>query len=545
VLFALALALAAPAGAAPRSSLVIGLSQFPITLNPLFDSMLAKSYVLGFVQRPLTAYDPAWTLVCLLCETVPTLENGLARIETGADGRPGMALSLTLRAEARWGDGTPVSSEDVLFAWEVGRHPRSGVAAGELFHRITKIEIADSRHFTLHLDRVSFDYARLNELRPLPAHLERARFEPAPEAYRARTAYDREPAAPGLYNGPYRVASVEPGSHIRLIRNEQWSGPPPQFDQILLRVIENGAALEANLLAGDIDMIAGELGLSLPQALALEQRAGARFTVLTQPGLAYEHLELNLSNPILADPQVRRALLVGLDRAAITQALFANRQPVAASLVPPADPAFDPTLRPQPYDPALAARLLDQAGWPRGADGFRANAAGQPLTLDLVTTSGDHVRALLAQVIQAQWRALGIRLRLKTEPPRVLFGETVSHRHFPGVALFSWFSSPESVPRSTLHSTMIPQPSNGWSGQNYAGYTNPTTDALLDQLEAEPDSTRRRPLWARLQRTYAEELPALPLFFRANAFILPKEMTGLRPTGHQDPSSLWVEQWRW
>ncbi|MFD2232298.1 peptide ABC transporter substrate-binding protein [Phaeospirillum tilakii] len=546
----LGLAPAAPGVAAeppaPHRTLTIGLSQFPATLNPLLDSMLAKSYVLAFVQRPLTAYDPSWSLVCLLCERVPTLENGLARLEPLPGGGQGIAVSLALRDGLRWGDGTPVSADDVVFSWEVGRHPRSGIAEGELFRRITRIEVTDPRHFTLHFDRVTFDYAALGDLRPLPAHIERARFEAAPEEYRAHTAYDRDPANPGLYDGPYRVALVEPGSHILLVRNEYWAGPAPQFDRILIRAVENGAALEANLLSGGIDMIAGELGLSLPQALALEKRAGDRFTVLTQPGLAYEHLDLNLANPVLADPRVRRALLAGLDRGQLTEALFDGRQPVAATLVPPSDrAAFDPAVPAQPFDPALAAALLDQAGWRRGGDGLRRDGGGRPLTLDLLTTAGDHSRELVAQVIQAQWRDLGITLRLRVEPPRVMFGDTVTHRRFPGMAMFAWFSSPESVPRSTLHSGMIPTAANGWAGQNYPGYADAETDRLIEAIEVELDPLRRRALWSALQRRYAADLPVLPLYFRANAFILPKGMTGLTPTGHQDPSSLWVEDWRW
>jgi peptide/nickel transport system substrate-binding protein len=70
-------------------------------------------------------------------------------------------------------------------------------------------------------------------------------------------------------------------------------------------------------------------------------------------------------------------------------------------------------------------------------------------------------------------------------------------------------------------------------------------DALLDAIEIETDRPRRKALWRDLHRLYAEDLPALPLYFRADPFILPKGMSGLSPTGHQDPSPYWVEQWRW
>jgi len=546
-LFALVMVtLAALAGPAQgRDQLTIGISQYPATLHPAFDSMLAKTYVLGFVQRPVTAFDADWQLVCLLCESLPTLENGGAVIERRPDGGRGVAVTYRLKEGAAWDDGTPVSADDIRFAWEVGRHPRSGVANGELYRRILAIDTPDRRTAIVHFDRLTFDYNAINDLRPLPAHIERPRFEADPEAYHTATAYDREPTRPGLYDGPYRIVERVAGSHLVLERNPAWVGPPPAFRRIVIRAIENSAALEANLRAGGVDMIAGELGLPLEQALPLERRLGGRVTVLTRPGLAYEHLDVNLDSPILADRRVRRALLAGLDRALITRALYDDRQPVAAAQVAPGDRMFDPTLTPQPYDPALAARLLDEAGWTVGPGGIRRDGQGAPLALDLVTTAGNRTRELLAQVLQSQWRAIGVLLSVHTAPPRVLFGETVTKRRFPHFALFSWYSAPESVPRSELHSTMIPTEANGWSGQNYTGYRSPEMDRLIDAIETETDPTKRLGLWAAQQRLYAEDLPVLPLFFRADAFVLPAGFTGLRPTGHQDPTTLWVEDWRW
>ena len=531
--------------AAAKDELIIGVTQFPVTLNPVIESMLAKTYVLAFAQRPITAYDPSWQLVCLECETLPTIENGGARVESLAGGAKGIAVTYTLKAGASWGDGVPVSSDDVVFGWEVGRHPQSGVASAESYRRITRIEVKDARTFTLHIDRVTFDYNAINDLRLLPAHIERPRFAAAPAEYRNRTAYDQDSTNPGLYNGPYRITQVVQGSHVVLEPNTRWTGPRPAFRRIVIKAVENTAALEANLLSGGIDMIAGELGLPLEQTLALEKRNGARFSVIAKPSLTYEHLDLNLGSPILADIKVRRALLLGLDREGMTRQLFEGREPVAESLVPPLDWVFAADLPRPGYDPVRAAALLDEAGWSVGAGGIRVNAKGDKLALELVTTAGNRSRELVAQVLQSQWRKLGIELRLRTEPPRVMFGDTVTRRKFPHMAMFAWYSAPENVPRSTLHSTMIPSAANNWSGQNYAGYANPAMDKLIDAIEVELDKTKRKALWHDLQALYAADLPALPLYFKADTFILPKGLTGLEPTGHQDPSPYWVERWRW
>ncbi len=89
------------------------------------------------------AHDADWNLVCLLCTEVPTFENGLAkRIDLG-DGNQGVAVTMTLHPKAAWGDGTKLTSRDVAFTIDVGKHPKSGVASSELYRRILKVEIKD------------------------------------------------------------------------------------------------------------------------------------------------------------------------------------------------------------------------------------------------------------------------------------------------------------------------------------------------------------------------------------------------------------------
>jgi peptide/nickel transport system substrate-binding protein len=540
----LAAAAAADAKAATRERLTVGLSQFPSNLNPNIDSMAAKSYVLGLTQRPLTTYDARWELVCMLCTGLPTLENGLAVVEPQEDGGKGVALTYTIRPDARWGDGTPVSTADIVFTWEVGRHPQSGVGNAEMYRRITRVDVVDEKTFVLHDAKLSFNYNAINDFRPLPAHLERAVFERDPATYRNRTLFDTDPANPGLAFGPYRIAAVLPGSRIDLERNPTWWGEAPPFERVTVKAIENTAALEANLLAGEVDMIEGSLGLSLDQALAFERRNGDRFKVVYKPGLIFEHIDVRLDDPVLADGRVRQALLLGLDREAMNQRLFGGRQPVAATFVNPLDWVHAGDLRPQPYDPERAKALLEEAGFRPGPGGARADAQGRRLRLELVTTAGARTRELVQQVVQSQWRAIGVEAVLKAEPPRVLFGETLDKRLFPHMAMFAWISSPENPPRTMLHSREVPTEANGRSGQNYTGYANPRMDALIDGLEVELDRERRRGMWREIQEILLRDLPQLPLFHRADAHVWPLWLEGVEPTGHQAPATLWVERWR-
>ncbi|MCC7272381.1 MAG: peptide ABC transporter substrate-binding protein [Alphaproteobacteria bacterium] len=542
LLLALALVRPGPAAAA-KDELVIGITQFPSTLHPNIDSMMAKSYVLGMTRRPFTAYDRKWQLVCMLCVTLPTIENGLARPVDLPDGRRGVEVTYTIQPGARWGDGVPVTTKDVVFTWEIGRHPMSGVTSAEGYRRITRIDVKDERTFTVHVDRLTYEFAASGSFQLVPEHLEREAFAD-PAQYRFRTKFDTDPTNPGLHFGPYRIVEVASGSHIVLERNSTWYGPPPAFRRIVVRAIENTAALEANLLSGAIDYIAGELGLSLEQAMAFETRHRDRFAVAYKPGLVYEHIDLNLDNPILKDRRVREALLLAIDREKLTQSLFGGRQPVARGAIHPLDWIHADDLPAYAYDARRAAALLDEAGWTRQGGGTRLNAAGEKLTFELMTTAGNRTRELVQQVLQSQWRQVGIEVRLRNEPPRVFFGETVTKRRFPAMAMFAWLSAPESVPRTTLHSQSIPRADNNFSGQNSTGYANPEMDRLIEAIEVELDRDRRRALWHALQHLYAQDLPVLPLFFRSDSFILPRWLSGIEPTGHQYPTTLWVENWR-
>jgi peptide/nickel transport system substrate-binding protein len=527
--------------ATARDQLTIGIVQFPVMLHPDIDAMAAKSYVLGFTVRPFTVFDADWKVVCLLCTELPSFENGRAVKTELPGGKTGIDLTYTIRPDARWGDGTPVTTEDVKFTYEFGRNKESAVSNAELYREILGVDVKDDKTFTLHWDRLGYHFEAIDDFVLLPAHLERAAFA-EPAQYKVRTLYATDPTNPGLYNGPYRVSELVSGSYITLAPNPYWAGPPPYFKRVTIRAIENTAALEANLLSGTIDMAAGEVGLPLDEALAFDKRHGDRFNIIYKPGLTFEHVDCNLDNPILADIRVRRALLLGLDRETLAKTVFAGRQTVANAFVEPLDAGFTDDVPKYPFDPARAQQLLEDAGWLAQADGSRKNADGKTLSLELATTAGNRSRELVEQVLQSQWKKLGIDIRIHNEPARVLFGETLPHRRF-DLAMYAWISAPENSPRSIFRSDEVPGTANHYAGQNISDYKNPEMDRIIDVLEVELDPAKRKALWVQAQRLYATDLPSLPLYFRSDAFILPKWLTGVRPTGNQYPTTLWSIDW--
>ena len=523
--------------------LVIGITQYPSTMNPNVDSMVAKTYVRAMLMRGLTRFNHDWELECSLCVELPTLENGLARMIETPDGRPGIAATYEIQPDATWGDGTPVTTKDIQLAYDVGRDTTTGAINTDMYRRIYQLEVHDDKRFTIYTDRVTYNFNVLGDFYPLPDHLEREIFEADPYEYRHRTTFNADVTNPGLWFGPYIVAEAQQGSYIKMTRNPHWWGKEPYFDTITTRAIQNTSAMEANLLSGTIDMIAGEIGLQVDQALAFESRHGDKYNIIYNPGLQYEHIDVNLDNPILSDKRVRKALMFGMDREQMNERIFGGKQPVAHTRVSPLDKVASDNITKYSFDEDKAIALLEEAGWTEIRDGIRHNADGEPLRIEIMTTAGNKTRELVQQVLQGKWKQIGVDLRIRNEAPRVFFGQTTRERKFTGLALFAWVAAPETVPRSILHSSEIPTTENNYAGQNYTGVNIPELDAAIESVEFGLSLDERLPHWATIQQIYSEELPVLSLFWRPNPYIYPLWLRGARPTGHLNASTNWIEYW--
>ena len=156
--------------------------------------------------------------------------------------------------------------------------------------------------------------------------------------------------------------------------------------------------------------------------------------------------------------RVRRALIHAIDREEISQQLFEGKQPVAHGQTNPLDRVYYDGVPKYDYDPKKAGALLDAAGWKVGDGGVRRNDKGEKLQLEIMTTAGNKTRELVQQAMQSQWKQAGIDVRIRNEPARVFFGQTVNQRKFTAMAMFAWISSPErrwrkAWPRASIRST--------------------------------------------------------------------------------------------
>jgi len=534
-------------GAGPRvpGQITIGMSQWPPNFHPAMEPSVVRNYIRAATYRPIIVWNADQMLECQVCVEVPTLENGLAKVVTRPDGTMGMEARYQIKPELTWGDGVPVTPADVAFGHLVGARGDTGYGNPGDFQIIERVEIIGPKDFIFHLRQPRFDFAYM-PFYVLPAHIEKPIFDALQNKseYGRKTAYNLAPSTPGLYFGPYVIDQVVAGAYVSLKPNPHWHGPKPAFEKVTMRVIESTAALEQNLLSGDIDYVAGEIGLQLDQALALERREPTRFDYLYAKGPLYERLDVNLDHPVLKDVRVRRALLMAVDRDRINTKIAGGKNRIAHGFLSETDRGFDPLIQKIPYDPKGAEALLEAAGWTKASDGIRRNKEGRRLSIDIVTTAGNRTRETVQQVIMSAWRDIGVEAIARNVPARTLLGQVLRRRGYDGVAMYAWSMGVDLSLAPIFDSVSIPKEANGWAGANYNGWSNPDKDRIIAELDRALEPAERTRLWADLQRVYVQDLPQLPLFFRTDPYILPRWLKGVRPSGHSEPSTNGIEFWR-
>lgn len=538
----------APKTKKTTTRLILGGNE-PDTLNPLFTETSWAFEALFFVQRQLTMYDDTWTLVPDLATEVPTIENGRVRlIDTGRIGpgkRPVQHMEVTwqIRPDATWEDGVPVTADDFLFAYEVILDPTQEVIERTEAESILKMEARGKDKKTLVVTwKEPFAFYNKYRVHPLlPAHLLRPRYK-KPEGGTRDLRRDDFGRAP-LANGPYRVKEWVAGQYLALERNPK-AARPPKIDEIVIRFIKTSDGIVSALRAGDIHAALPTSALSTSEVNALRQQDGNRFEYLTVPGLIWSHIDFNLDSPLLKDKRVRRALVHAVNRKGLIRDLYQDQFTLAHTYLPPRHWAYDPKIEHIEFDLDKAAALLAEAGWKKkGKDGILRNKRGKKFKIFMSAMSGARVTEELQQIVQADMRKIGIDLVIDNKPQKVFFPKFARPRKFPHLSFYAWVMSPSSVGSTMWKSDMIPSVNNRFTGQNLPGWRNAEVDQILNEVTKVIDEPRRKAMMKRVQEIFAEELPAIPMYFRPVVAVSVPQLKGLSPTGTQTPAS-W-NAWEW
>jgi len=524
---------------AKKRRVVIGITQEPSTLFLPFKDMRAAELVAKTGSYALTVYDADKQLQPWAATSIPTLGNGGVVMLSQGDAQR-MQVTWRLADRFAWPDGKPLSADDFVFTWEMSKDDRLPILDRSSVDRILSMTSSDAgRTLTVVFKEPYAYYASYDNHFAVPRHLVEPLYRKNPGRVHEST-FGQRPALAGAFT----VQEWVVGSHITLRRNPALKPPfAPHLDEVIWRFVPQTQAMESHLLSGSVDIVS-PIGFTLDQAIAFEKRHGDAFDVHFTPALFWEHIDLKHEHPAFADVRVRRALLHAIDRAALVRELFNDRQQVAHGTVPPGATFHEPKVRRYPFDPALAGRLFDEAGWRRGEDGVRTKD-GVRLSVPFLTTAGDRLRLQVQQLLQAWWRDAGVEVRIANQPARILFGESVRHRKYEGMVMFSWSMMPDVPNRNLWRCDGVPSADNGWDGQNIPGWCHEEADRLLREAARSIDREQHDELMRGFERIFAEELPALPLYYRAEISVTRKGFEGWRPTGTFQSVGWNAHEWRW
>lgn len=532
-----------------KTKLVFATNSEPDTLDPIFAEMAISTSIRYLGQRELTMYNEKWELIPDLAEEVPSVENGLVKIldtgEVDDEGNPKQKMEVTwrIRKDAMWEDGTPVTADDFIFAWEVMMDPTQEIIERDLPERIEKMEAKgpDKKTLVVTWKELYAFYDQFRVHNAYPAHVLRGRYKKADGSTNnmKKDRYGQRPHS----NGPFKFKEWVPGQYITYVKNERYH-TPAKLDEITIRFIPNNVALESALVAGDIDGVLPMGGLTVAEIEDLKKRKGDALSYYSVPGLVWSHIDFNLDSPILKDLRVRKAMAHAINRQGLIDELYYGKYTLAHTFLPPRHWGYKADVAKIEFDLDKAAQLLDDAGWTQKKEGeTRTNKKGERLRLHMSAVAGIKDIEQLQQVIQSDLRKIGVDLLIDNKPAKVFFGELARYRKFPHLSFYAWVMDPSSWGHTLWQSDMIPSKENSWSGQNYPAWRNDEVTTLLKGVPTVLDPEKRKQMLARVQDVYVEELPAIPMYFRPVVAVTRKELKNFKPTGTQTPAAWNAHEW--
>lgn len=492
---------------APRrgGTAVVALSADLAGVNPLVSG---QSRLSGDLQRRLFAS---------LFEERPDFASGppsfgpalAERWSWSADHRE---LLIELRTNARWSDGRPVTAADVVWTWE-----RQVDAAVAWRYAQSKESILAVEALAPHRVRVRFRHAYpgqltdLNEGPILPRH---AWSDLPAGLWQQRAEWFRDHL---VTSGPFTLAEWRAGERLVLERNPLWYEEGlPRLDRVVFQVLPDKASQLAHLSSGVVDLVD-----QVPPDRAAALAARPDLELLSYWPRQYDFICWNTTRPLFADPEIRRALTLAIDRTALIDALWHGYARVGVGPILRSVWAVHPELEPWPYDPQAARRILERHGWIDSDDNGTLDRRGRDFHFTLLTNASSEVRHDAALMIQQQLARVDIRMEIRSLEFNTL--AELSERHDFDAQIGAWAIDTSLDLAYAFHSDSIE------GGYNFGGYANPEVDALIDRFNRAPDARAALPLLHRLQEILHREQPYTFLWEPQRLVVIDRALRDVEP----------------
>ena len=551
------------------NSLVIGATQEPSNLCPWEGAADTKENVMGIFNIGLTYFDSEGNLQPGLATEIPTEANGRLLLFRDADGKiTRQEVLWTIRDDAYWSDGVPITSDDAVFTYKVQNTPEILVTTRAFSGLIEKVLKVDDKTFWIKYNVPNLFYANIGGSIGLARHYDIAPnhiwgpiYDQVMEGIRANPEKTTEiiegqflgaPPSTGtgtvVGSGAFKLEEWQINQFIRFSRRADFfldsPGPVANYlQEVTVRFIVAQPTLLSGIIAGEIEA-SDDIGLAGLDPAVLVAQLGDQGVVEVTPSGFIEKLNFNLfpqcetaTNLLLGDKRTRQAIIQAIDRADLARTVYPGAQ-VSNSFLVAGDIGFDATLNPWPYDTEAAKALLADLGWADSdSDGWleRTTADGQTIEFALhwVATTADF-RIRTGEILQEFLADVGIKLEVENLPGSVVFSsEYLNHGSectWRGIVEYAEGGGIGQAPADPLSNELwandllelpvdailenTPLPENGFAGTNITGWVSEEFDQLRAAALQEFDLAKRAAIVKQMQQLYSEELPTVPLYDR-------------------------------
>jgi len=423
----------------------------------------------------------------------------------------GKVLSMTLRDDLTWEDGSKVTAEDIAFTYDLVADPSVASARVSYIERLVpegRPKIVDPTHIEWHFTEAydrDTQMAHTSALSLVPKHVLAA-------ADRA-TLRGHEMGKKPLSYGPWRLADWKPNSLIVLEPNPNFTGPAserPKLNRVIFRILPEYSTRLIELESGKVDMMQG---ITVSDADKLRE-TNPEIRLVRRGWRSNDYIAWNLQNDIFKDVRVRRALAHAVDIDGMIGKLLTSRTGEAyarrsiGTITPELCGVHNDDVKPYPYDPEKAKQLLAEAGWKdTNADGI-LDKDGKPFEFTLSTNTGNKRRADIQVLVQAQLERIGVKVHLEKQESNAFF-ENMRKKRF-DAAVAGWSAGLFIDPTPLWHCDTDERKYEF----NFVSYCNPEVDALMEQGLRTPDPAEAAPIWKDVQARIYEDQPYLFLWWQ-------------------------------
>ncbi|OCG03978.1 ABC transporter substrate-binding protein [Gilliamella sp. wkB112] len=495
-------------------TLVVHYSGEQRVLNPALRASTGVYEVSGKIVESLVDLDADGNVVPVLATSWTSSPDG-------------KTITFKLREGVRWHDGKPFTSKDVQYnAMEFWKTRLNFSTALQL--NLTSVDTPDD--YT-----AIFNYSRPMPLDLLLRALVDLGYVVPRHLYQGTDILNNPYNTAPVGTGPFKFVEYQRGQHIIVERNQDyWRKGFPYLDKIVWRIIDDKSSASAALESGQIDLSAYSK-LSLADIDRFKQNP--KFEVLTkgsQANIFNNTLEFNFRNPIIADLNVRKAIVQSLNIPFFVDDFLYGLGKPATGIIPSSSKNFYPkdSKIVYPFDKKKAEALLDQAGYKRKADGNRFN-------LKLVHINNGEDVPLFATFIQQSLAEIGINVTIVNHDTAGALNAVYKQHDFDLATGWHQYRGDPAVSTTVWLRSGSP---DGAPWTNQYGWQSDKVDQLIDNAATEIDPIKRKALYSQLVDIVNEELP---LWFATERDFI--SVVSTKVHNHHNtarwPSSSWFDVW--